>query len=91
MASCSRSQFSPRHVQVYYKPRYLFSNNFYSSRLLNFQILSYSENVIPLKISSYSVTFVSKDCAFILSCRQNTEPKRLVSKNIRVSLERTPH
>ena len=45
-----------------------------------FQILSYSENVIPLKISSYSVTFVSKDFAFILSCRQNTEPKRLHSK-----------
>ena len=43
-----------------------------------FKYYPISENVVPLKISSYSVTFVSKDCAFILNCRKkkNTEPKR---------------
>ena len=74
MASCSRSQFSPRHVQVYYNPRYLFSNNFYSSRLLVFQVLPYSENVAPLKISScfLIITFVSKDSALSFSVPAKT-------------------
>ena len=46
-----------------------------------FQILSYSENVIPLKISSYSVTFVSKDSAISFSVAANTlNPKGLIAK-----------
>ena len=41
-----------RHVQVYYKPRYLFSNNFYSSRLLNFSntiLQDLQRELYPLK------------------------------------------
>ena len=37
-----------------------------------FQVLSYSENVVPLKISSYSVTFVSKDSALSFSVAAKT-------------------
>ena len=46
-----------------------------------FQILSYSENVIPLKISSYSVTFVSKDSALSFSVAAKTlNPKGFIAK-----------
>ena len=39
-----------RHVQVYYKPRFLFSNNFYStSRLLNFSNTILNRERCPLK------------------------------------------
>ena len=51
-----------RNIQVYYKPRFLFSNNFYSSRLLNFFNTILKRERCPLKISSDSITFVWKDC-----------------------------
>ena len=38
-----------RHVQVYYKPRYLFFNNFYSSRFLNFANAILQRERYPLK------------------------------------------
>ena len=45
MASCSRSQFSPSLLQ----PRFLFSNNFYSSRLLNYWNTILKRERRPLK------------------------------------------
>ena len=81
-----------RHVQVYYKRRFLFSNNFYSSHLLNFSnTILICENSVPLKISRYSVTFVLKDSGLWFSVFVKTlNPKGLMAKKIRVSLERTP-
>ena len=87
-------KISNRHVQVYYKPRYLFSNNFYSSRLLNFSNTTLQRELCPLKNKQLFFKYyicVERLCAFILSCRQNTEPKRLDSKKIRVNLGRTSH
>ena len=67
-----------RHVQGYYKPRFLFSNNFYSSRLLNFSNTILQRELYPLKnISTYSVTFVSKDSAV---AAKTLDPKGLIAK-----------
>ena len=46
----------------------------------------------PLKNKQFKrYICVERLCAFILSCHQNTELKRLDSKKIRVNLEETPH
>ena len=88
MEACSRSQFSPSLLQ----PRFLFSNNFYSSRLLNFSNTILMRDRRPLKNKQFKrYICVERLCAFILSCHQNTELKRLDSKKIRVNLEETPH
>ena len=68
MKACSRSQFSPSLLQ----PRFLFSNNFYSSRLLNFSNTILMRDRHPLKISSLSATFVSKDFALSFSVATKT-------------------
>ena len=61
---------------------FCFSNNFYSSRLLTFSKTILKQECVPLKRSSYSVTFVLKDSALSFSVAAKTlNPKGLIAKN----------
>ena len=93
MASCLRPQFSRTCMFKFITSLdFCFPTIFILLVSLIFQILSYSENFVRLKISSYSVTFVSKDSALSFSVASKTlNPKGLIAKKIRLNLERTPH